>query len=249
MQLTTSENFKRVQQRSLPGARRVLACFVLLGGLRLFVLDAQSAGLLTTGNVEQIAPPASVTSGSLESSSFARVFAERTEFQLSQNILVDVTQPGFADHVIDLTPGQILANQIVDSYLLHADRITGGTPLVTFEGSVTFDRPILGAIVTTERLNATDSILGSPTTDYTPPAQFRGFDGPDFSVSAEAVRDSLQLSADYRTIDFLFRSATFCDQVRIITLAVPEPTLAAIVSFVVVGFGFLSRHKRAIGVD
>jgi hypothetical protein len=143
---------------------------------------------------------------------------------------MDITAPGLVDAAADLTPAQLAAGTQIDSYLLHADPLGGGMPIVMFQGSVTFDRPILGAMMTYESLTQTDSLLGSATTNYIPPEFFRGFEGPGFPIYSFAVSDSLEISDDFRTLTFAFRTESRMDQIRIVTAANPEPSTAILVA-------------------
>ncbi len=206
----------------------ILICLVCLAAPLDFTSKAESAVLTVSGNVVQIAPPLSVVQDALESNTVVQLFAEQTAILLNQNISVDITQPGAVNNASNLTPGLIAANQLVDSYLLHSDAIGVGNPIVTFQGSVTFDQPILGIIVQYFKLDATDSILGWPTTQYFPTTPNRGFDGEGYYATAFAVRDTLQLSTDFRTISFVLRTASQSDQIRVVTASVPEPTTIAL---------------------
>jgi hypothetical protein len=211
-----------------PRRRVLLACLTFLGIPLAFATGAEAAAPTLGGSVVQIAPPASVVPGALESNSQIRFFKERSAILLNQSITVEITQPSIVDQVVDLTPGQIAANQLVDSYFLHTDTLAG-SGIVTFQGSVVFDAPVLGILVLGSSLDATDAVLGSPSTAYFSPSNiYRGFDGPDFSTSSDAVRDLVQLSLDRRTITLQLRTEAFTDQVRVITAVVPEPTSLAL---------------------
>jgi hypothetical protein len=211
-------------RRNYFAPRRGLITFLFLIGNSLVVVGpAASAGVSVAGNVEPIAPPASVVLGALESNSFVRLFTERTAVLLNQNVSVDITQPGIVGNTTELTPGIIAANQLVDSYLLHADPVSFGSPSVTYQGSVTFDRPILGLLVQASRLTPTDGVLGSLSTIYTPTVN-RGFEWPS---SAPGVGDMVQLLPDFRTITFVLKSTSQYDQIRVITASVPEPSSLA----------------------
>jgi len=178
----------------------------------------------TTGNVILIAPPASVVLSSFEDNTSVQLFVEKSGFRLPASVTVDVTAAGVVDATSDLTPGQVAAHSLVDSYLLHADPFGPGNPVVTYQGTVTFNTPILGAMVTAASLSSSDHMLGSATTNYIPPTIFRGFEGPGFPVTAAVVSDTLDLSADFRTLSFLFHTTSQYDQIRVITAAVPEPS-------------------------
>src|SRR5688572_29601298 len=77
----------------------------------------------TSGNVQEIAAPASVVLSALEDNSVAQFFLEREALSLPSDLALDVTQPGLVDGASDLTPGQLIAGTSVTSYLIHADPI------------------------------------------------------------------------------------------------------------------------------
>jgi hypothetical protein len=222
---------------SHPHTRLICLCFII--GSLLIAQSAESAGGSVSGNVEQIAPPPSVVLGALESNSFVRFFAERTANFLNQDVSADITQPSIVGNLSDLTPGVVSANQLVDSYLLHADAITDEQPSVTFHGSITFDRPILGILVRGPALSATDSNLGSPLTAYIPAEFNRGLE----LSSMSPVGDSLQLSADFQTITFVLKSGALYDQIRVITASIPEPSTLALVACYL-GVALIKRPRR-----
>jgi hypothetical protein len=194
--------------------------------LAICTTHAEAAIVSTSGSVVEIAAPASVVLGALEHDMAVRFFLERGALSLPSNLAVDVTQPGIVDSASDLTPGQIPAGTTVNSYLLHADPVGPGFPVKQYEGSITFDVPILGAIVNARQLNAGDLVVGSPTTIYVPRDPDSGFEGPGFPISGASVSDLLALSPDLRTISFHLRVESRLDQIRIITAAVPEPSSA-----------------------
>ena len=217
--------------------RGLLAVLILFGASLVPLQSAESAGTTVSGNVQQIAPPASVVLGALESNSFVRLFNERTAFLLNQNVTADITQPGTVGNSGNLSAG-VISPQLVDSHLLHADPIGPGNPAVTYQGSVTFDRPILGLLVQSGSLTATDGILGFPSTTYTPTVD-RGFEWP----STSAVGDLVQLSADFRTITFVLKATSQYDQIRIITAGVPEPSSLALAAYCL-AVAFMPRLRR-----
>jgi hypothetical protein len=211
----------------------------LAGGSLVCVRPAESAAPATSGNIETITPPASVAANALESDSVARFFRERSAFLLNQNISVDITQPGTVGNSIDLTPGIISANQLIESYLLHADPVGPGSPPVTYQGSVTFDFPILGLLVQTNTLTVADGLLGSASTNYNPPGA-RGFEWPSTAI----VGDMVELSPDFRTVTFVLKATSQYDQIRVIT-SVPEPTtLALAAGCLLCG---IAAHRRRVG--
>jgi hypothetical protein len=186
--------------------------------------EVGAAVVNTSGDVEQIAAPTSVVLNALEHSLVARLFLEREAFTLPSDLALDVTQPGLVDSASDLTPGQLTTGTAVTSYLIHADAPQPVIPIREYQGSITFDMPILGAIIDADLLNASDLIVGSPSTNYVPRNPDSGFEGPGFPVISPGVRDELTLSPDMRTISFHLRVESRLDQVRVIIAAVPEPS-------------------------
>lgn len=95
-----------------------------------------------------------------------------------------------------------------------------------FEGSVTFDRPILGVITSTGKLNLTDGVASStplPPLEINP--QMRGLEG-----GPRTLPDSYALSKDRRTITVWLNAGESVDELRIITADDPPknaPALAA----------------------
>lgn len=206
------------------------------------VSGADAAVVSTVGNVLMVDPPPNVVLTVFEDNDYVRLFREQTGLVLPRAVTVDVTAPGMVDAAEDLTPAELAAGTRVDSYLLHADPFGNGVPIVMFEGSVTFNRPILGAMMTYGSLTETDSLLGSATTNYIPPEFYRGFEGPGFPVNAAAVNDWLAISDDFHTLTFAFRTESRMDQIRIVTVANPEPA-TAILAAVATAFVVIRRRR------
>jgi hypothetical protein len=183
-------------------------------------LSSDAAVVNTTGSVEVVGLAANFALNTFESNTASRLISERSSLLLTQDIAADVTQAGLVLSSAQLSPGIISANQFVDSYLLHVDPV-GALQSMNFayQGSITFDFPVIAAIWSTERLNASDDVLGAPGGFYQP-ATFRGYEGP----GTASPLDSLGLSEDRRTVSFAFNVTQYYDQLRIVTAAVPEPT-------------------------
>jgi hypothetical protein len=174
------------------------------------------AGIVSTsGAVAVISPPANIQTGVLESDTVVSVFAERISHTLSANVGVDITIPGaYVPPVMDpstfLTPDVLLAGAAVDSYFVHLDPVTN----TSLEGSLSFDRDILGLIMTDATLAASHAELGFPGTTYGTQGQL------------EIGQESITLSADRRTVSFILNVLPNRDTMRIVTSAVPEPSTA-----------------------
>ncbi|MCZ6734948.1 MAG: hypothetical protein O7C65_04065 [Planctomycetota bacterium] len=192
-----------------------------------------SAGIIdTTGAILEILPPPSVELGALEDSSHIFAFTEMLELPLGDELAVDITSPGFYGEVRDLMPGLIGAKTVVDVYFIHFDPVVG---LVNLLGSITFDQDILGVIVLSDSLNATDGTLGFPPTAYPTGLINRGLDfGGVYS-------DFITLSKDLRTISINWQATRKVDQIRIIT-AIPAP--GALVLLGLAGLARTTRRRR-----
>ena len=211
-----------------------------LTALLIVLLSSASveAGIISfLGDVDFIAPPPSVVLGDLEDDQLTRIFLEQSAVILGSDVGADVTLPGVVDEAADLTPGTISSGTRIDSYLFHFDpRSASGASV----GSVTFNRDILGILVQTSSLDATDALLGALATMYQL-NDFRGVEGPGFETQGVTVNDIVTLSADFRTVRFDFSTTARIDQIRVIT-AVPEP---AALGFIVIGVvGLLAERRK-----
>jgi hypothetical protein len=204
--------------------------------------QADAAIADTGGNILIVSPPPNVVLTTFEDDQYTRLFREQTRLVLPKQVRVDVTKPGVVDDSLDLTPALLDVGTHVDSYLLHADPFGGGRPIKMYQGFVTFDVPILGAIMTANSLTQSDAILGSATTNYIPPTVYRGFEGKGFPEQSAVVSDSLEISADFRTLYFSLRTESMMDQIRVVTAANPEPSSAAL-AIIVAALGVFVRRR------
>lgn len=168
-----------------------------------------------TGAVVEIDPPASVDIGALQSDTDIRLFTENEDQVLGRPVDVDVTVPGTYNSLAGLTPSVLGAGETVNTYYLH---LNGTGPLVTLTGSVTFDSEVIGVIIVSDNLNASEPGLGHAATTYPQGNSFRGFEFGGGNV------DVLTLSADRKTVTVTLNATTQPDQVRIITEPDPPPS-------------------------
>ena len=127
-------------------------------------------------------PPADLRLDQYESNTCIRLFDERQDVELMQDI-----QPKRPAATNMLAAGvrtlRIPAGSVVDSFLLHADSLgasTASSP-VTLTGSVTFDEPVVGVSVTSSGLRTGDPLTGLPDPDvirYEQASDARGLEGP-----------------------------------------------------------------------
>lgn len=158
------------------------------------------------GEVRLIPAPESCVFNDLEDNKIVWMFQEREGYMLPSSVNVDISQPGrYTGN--RTTPGTIPAGTVVDCYFLHYDSI--GSQGATTSGQViTFTDEILGYIVSTNTLSATDAVLGSPATVYPTGQGARGF---------EAVED-VEVSADGKSFIIHYFQISFPgEEVRILT--------------------------------
>ena len=121
---------------------------------------------------------------------------------------------GLINETSDLTVGTIRANSCIDSHMVHADVPGAGSSLtqVLYNGSVQFDSPILGVILTDANLIASDidpGLAPSPVTYGVTPSR-----GLEFGANA----DRITIDTAQNRITFQFDVRTTMDQIRVITL-------------------------------
>ncbi len=143
------------------------------------------------------------------------VFPERFDHVAEKNIEVTLTEPGTysnREHT-DASEKLFIHKRRINTYLLqynppHLEGIPNSDQ-ISFEGHVTFDRPILGIITDPKQLLATDDSLGKPRLTY-----------PDHLLRGLEHGDTLTLSEDRKTltIDWLVMQAIEKgrDQIRVI---------------------------------
>ena len=156
---------------SVRNRRGVSAVAAALGGsLVLLGMSVPATASVTsqTGFVTKLTTaPTSVRPNVLKSDTLIRVFNEKQDLMLTTPLEVDARyRAAIYDDSGDLNGNgfTIPAGERVSSHYLHADPSTTGTKTLT--GTVTFDRPVRGIILTDNNLALSDAVLGSPTTAY-----------------------------------------------------------------------------------
>lgn len=190
-------------------------------------------------------PPTSVRRQQLVSDTKAFLFEESTgvlSAALLPNILaknVTLNSPLYNPADEKGFRGAISAGMGYTSYYLHFDTTFNldqiPLPPILVSGSVTFDQDILGIITLADRtktdpdydgLAETDLPFGSPTTAY--PLRTEFDHDLDFEGAAANSLDILQLSNNYRTLEFAFKNTGLIDAARIIVanpITPPPPTI------------------------
>jgi hypothetical protein len=188
-------------------------------GLSVLSRSALAGIVSTTGAVEVVSPPADVRLSAFENDSVVRVFAERQGHTLATNLAADITVPGTSPLPADptnlnLSPGTLPSGTVVDSFYLHFD-----PPGISdrLEGSLIFDRDVLGLMTLANALTGSHVELGVAGTIYgSGPLEHSHPEFPDF----------VTLSDDRRTVSFSINAGMGHDSIRIVTSAVPEPGTA-----------------------
>lgn len=173
-----------------------------------------SGDMLLLGN-----PPADVSQNELESSEKLFVFEERTLVTPS-GVTVNILDPGLYDQADELVDGSLPGGLEVISNFVHFDRVPE-TGLPNLVGSVTFDQDVIGIIVLSDELTATDADFGAVGTVYTSGPPFAD-DRRGLEFAQAPILDAVTLSDDRRTVTIDAGSLLARDGVRIIT-NVPEP--------------------------
>jgi len=203
------------------------------------------AGLLNpTGAVSIVIPPSDVSEGAFESNTEIRAFAERQNVLLTEDLLVNILNPGTSPDGDgpNLSPGDIPSGTRVSSYLLHFDTLEPSPDPIMAVGTISFSTDILGIIVNSGRLSSTDSVVGLSELVY-PGGGNRGL---EFNLDGGGL-DSITLSEDRRTVSVTFRNNQATDQVRVITV-VPEPSSLVILAMGTAGIfciGLVRRRRDA----
>lgn len=153
------------------------------------------------------------------SSTEVRVWKERS-LTLSAALAVDTDgrpSDGRVDTAADLSAASVPAGTAVDSYMMHADQ--PGATATSWDGSYTFPTAVLGFILTDGRLDATDGLLGSPTTTY---------GTGTFGRKVELPGDWFELGGDGRTVTFHFTVTSPFDDLRVITASAGASTCSSV---------------------
>lgn len=196
---------------------------------------------ITSGAVQWVAtPPSDVSSNNWESNTYIRAFAEQQNLKLTQSLATDISVAGTSPSGSseNLSPSSIASGTIIDCYMLHFDKNGSNSTVVGATGSITFDEPILGLLVTADSQNAANTLLGLPGVTYST----GGDHGADLTPDGGANRDSVTLSSELRTVTVDLNTNYYADDLRIIT-AVPEPTSIFLLGGIVLGCASRRRFR------
>jgi ferric-dicitrate binding protein FerR (iron transport regulator) len=178
-----------------------------------------ASGIRTTRGEVLPAPPGTPqTLAAMENDEHILVIPERRDFSPDTTIRADIVEPGVYMSANLNVPVDFQASPEtkVRSYLLRYNPVgTQKRYTKRFEGSVTFDRPVLAIITASRALNRSDKVL---TKAPLPPlgakdAELRGLErGHPMNAS-----DRVSLSADRLTVTVTFYAGESIDEIRAIT--------------------------------
>jgi PEP-CTERM motif len=198
----------------------------------------------TSGEVQLISPPASAKLGELTSDSTIFGFRERNNVLLAGDLAVDGTGAGT---FVGPVGGSVLAGTRVASYLFHSNTASNLGSGTSLNGSVTFGTDILGIIFSRALLNGTDDLLGFPSTIYPsgdPDSGWRELESPgNVAACGLNTNDCVSVSADLHTLNFLWSTGQYIDEMRVVT-AVPEPSSLALAVLALLALRHLSPARR-----
>lgn len=216
---------------------------------------ARASQILSLTGITQIQAPASDVPPSDPRSPTTQypnstmfIWSEQTNLRLDSNgVMVDMSGPGMSDTSNNFKPSaaSVGANTNVDSYLIHADPTGSGSPPTLYTGSVTFNEQILGIIDTSNRLNATDILLGNPSTTY-PGSNGPPYPGSSLTRGLEGSVDSVVWVTN-GGLTLNFSTGASIDEIRVIVASAPEPSTlisGGVGVAALLGFGW-ARRRRA----
>lgn len=173
----------------------------------------------TLGEVVPAPPGTPETLASYENDTHIIVIPERRDFHPRQATKVNITGPGSYEgrRLLEATTFTPPPKTKVRSYLLRYNPV-GKLPPKTnkrFEGSVTFDRPVLAVITASGQLHLSDEVFSK-----TPMPKMSEVDTRlrGLEPSQKLTRsDRVELSADRRTLKVTFVAGESIDEIRAVT--------------------------------
>lgn len=122
-----------------------------------------ASGIVISTDNFRFAPPWPRRLRFIRSDDEVSVIVEGLPAVLDSPLRVNVSEPGIYGHTEYLTPGEVPADTRVRSYSLHfkpeSTSEDDGDWLQGFDGTITFDNPILGLIALPEELTASDKLF------------------------------------------------------------------------------------------
>lgn len=166
-------------------------------------------------------PPPGLTAGRFEHD-YILAFREATGVRLTESLPIVTAAPG---QVGDgktrpsIRRSRLPAGTVVDSYLIHADGLSRS---MFASGTLQLPHTIVGLIIDTRQLNATDALFGHPKTTY-PNDRQRGL---ELGLTGSIGTDGLILDRHVRQLGISMRTNASIDQIRVLTESDSAQTFA-----------------------
>lgn len=195
-----------------------------------------NANIVSTTSDFVISTPTDVSSSPSTPMPDLTVFAEQQGVTLASNLAIDDAPDAHIGAYSvasspDMIPGALGGSRPYDSYMIFCDP---DGPALFHDGTVTFDKPIVGLDPTIVGLNASNSIFGLASVNY---GTFTGLDGLEIDG-----RDNYSISADRLTLTIHLRSQIPGDRFRVLTAnPVPEPMTLGVLA---IGLSSVFHRRR-----
>lgn len=140
------------------------------------------------------------------------VLVDEGEHSLATELSLDVSAPGQYRQGGALTPGTLPAGTAVHSWLLHYDPVPNDAGVTSYTAVITFERPVLGILLLTATLHASDDELARDDVTYPSAYSLRGIE--------TNLGDEVWLSADQKSVRLSLSVAAGglgLDQIRVVT--------------------------------
>jgi len=204
---------------------------------------AQAGISSTSGAVSVISHPTGTLNGNtLESDTAIYVWFERTIVspgsQSLDHVGAGTVANGGAFGSNLPSPGTV-TRDVMDSYVVHFDQDNSvGSGGVSLNGTIRFDRPIIGVWFSSSGLS------GSDTTWAPSGLTYGTFTARPFELGSTPVTDRFNISSDLRTLTILnvYINGNGTDQLRV--LVNPEPSSLALMGLGLAGIGGLVLRRR-----
>ena len=173
----------------------ILACAVLCSAVtRAEIVSGVLTGgsALTNGGVFQLISPPAVLGNNAYNDDNVRGFDEVQGVTLESQLIMDIAAPGVSSNVLG-------AGSVVSSHYLIFDPISTRTA----SGTVTFDEPVLGVIISNPRFDDTDSLLGNAATSYT--------------IGSQQLESADSVTISGNSIEFNLSTSSPGDAIRVVT--------------------------------
>lgn len=182
---------------------------------------ALSSGIAkTTGSVVPAKPDTPERLARLFNDKEVMVVPEGRGLPFNEPLTVEISEPGHLEITMPSVPLVVVEpveNLLLNSYLVRVDPETEleGPEHIHFEGSVTFEHPVIGIIIGNATLKASDIRFGKSEWPRVPGADnyHRGLE-TNWNTT---IHDEVSLSKDRRTVTIVFHTGGSTDDIRVIT--------------------------------